>query len=66
MGTVIRHQVFMLLAIAFICIAIFPLVFAFCASLMIQKVVTKKMSAKIDRFWDIIGIPYDYLIKAAG
>jgi hypothetical protein len=54
----------MLLAILFICIGIFPLVFTYCISLAIQSVVSKQTAANIDTFWDAIGKPYDYLIKA--
>ncbi len=64
MGKFIRHQAFMMLAIGFICVAIFPLVFIYCISLLIQSAVSKQTAAKIDKFWDIIGKPYDYLIKA--
>ncbi len=64
MGKLIRHQAFMILAIGFICIAIFPFVFTYCISLLIQSAVSKQTAAKIDKFWDIIGKPYDYLIKA--
>ena len=54
----------MILAIGFICVAIFPLVFIYCASLLIQSAVSKQTAAKIDKFWHVIGKPYDYLIKA--
>ncbi len=54
----------MILAIGFICVAIFPFVFTYCISLLIQSVVSKQTAAKIDKFWDVIGKPYDYLIKA--
>ena len=54
----------MILAIGFICVAIFPFVFIYCISLLIQSAVSKQTAAKIDKFWDIIGKPYDYLIKA--
>ncbi len=64
MGTLIRHQVFMILAIGYICVAIFPFVFIYCISLLIQSAVNKQTAAKIDKFWDIVGKPYDYLIKA--
>lgn len=63
MGKLIRHQVFLIMAIGFICVAIFPLVFIYCISLLIQSVVSKQTAAKIDKFWDIVGKPYDYLIK---
>ncbi len=54
----------MILAIGFICVAIFPFIFTYCISLLIQSAVSKQTAAKIDKFWDIVGKPYDYLIKA--
>jgi hypothetical protein len=53
------------LAIAFICVAIFPFIFFYCISLGIESIVSKEVAAKIDKFWDIIGKPYDYLVKTA-
>ena len=64
MGKLVRRQFFLLLGISFICVAIFPLVITYCISLLIQSAVSKKTAAKIDKFWDMIGKPYDYLIKA--
>lgn len=65
MGKYIRHQALMGLAIIFMCFAIFPFIFAYCISLGIEGLVSKQTAAKIDRFWDIIGKPYDYLVKTA-
>jgi hypothetical protein len=65
MGTFIRRKFFMLLAIIMICFAIFPLVFIYNISLVIQRGVSKRASARIDRFWDAIGKPYEYLLKGA-
>jgi hypothetical protein len=64
MGKYIRHQALMGLAIAFICVAIFPFIFLYCISLGIEGIVSEQAAAKIDKFWDIIGKPYDYLIRA--
>jgi cytochrome bd-type quinol oxidase subunit 2 len=65
MGKFIRRKLFMLLAILLICVAIFPLVFIYSFSLLIQRAVSKRASARIDRFWDAVGIPYEYLLKGA-
>lgn len=64
MGELILRKLFLIPAIAFICLAIFPFVFIYCISLLIQSVVSKQMAEKIDKFWDNVGKPYDYLIKA--
>lgn len=66
MGKFIRQKFFMMLAIVLICVAIFPLVFAYTLSLSIQRVVSKRAAAAIDRFWDAVGKPYQYLLRAAG
>lgn len=65
MGTFIRRKFFMILAIILICAAMFPLVFAYSLSLAIQHVVGKRAAAAIDRFWDAVGKPYEYLLKLA-
>jgi len=64
MGKLILRKLLLIPAIGFICVAIFPFVFTYCISLLIQSVVSKQTAAKIDKFWDTIGKPYDYLIKA--
>lgn len=55
--------VLLLLAIVFICIAIFPIFFFYGISLFIEGFVSKKAADRIEAFWDVIGKPYDYLIK---
>jgi hypothetical protein len=65
MGAFIRRKFFMILAILLICAAMFPLVFAYSLSLAIQRVVSKRAAAAIDRFWDTVGKPYEYLLKIA-
>src|SRR5229473_3258797 len=40
------------------------LIAAFLLLIVVAPVVRKQTAAKIDKFWDIIGKPYDYLIKA--
>jgi hypothetical protein len=49
----------------FICFAIFPIVFLYGFSLMIEQFVGAEMAAAIERFWDIIGKPYEYLTRSA-
>jgi small neutral amino acid transporter SnatA (MarC family) len=65
MGTFIRRKFFMILAILLICAVMFPLVFTYSLSLAIQRVVGKRAAAAIDRFWDAVGKPYEYLLKLA-
>lgn len=59
----VRRYLLLSFAILFICIAIFPIVFFYGLSLFIEGFVSKQAAAKIEAFWDVIGKPYDYLIK---
>jgi len=59
----VKRYLLLTVAIVFICIAIFPIVFFYGISLMIEEVVPKSVAAKIERFWDVLGKPYNYLIS---
>ena len=62
-GKQIRNYLMLSVAIVFICIAIFPIVFFYGLSLLIEQFVSKSVAAKIERFWDVLGKPYNYLIR---
>ena len=54
-----------------VCIGIFPFVFLFAFTMWIGNTVDKfspniKLAAKIERIWDLIGTPYDRLVKLVG
>jgi hypothetical protein len=61
----IRRKFFMILAILLICTLMFPLVFAYSLSLLIERVSGKRVATAIERFWDALGKPYEYLLKLA-
>jgi small neutral amino acid transporter SnatA (MarC family) len=65
MSTFIRRKFFMILAILLICAVMFPLVFAYSLSLLVERVAGKRAAAAIERFWDAVGKPYEYLLKLA-
>ncbi len=61
----IRRKFFMILAILLICTLMFPLVFAYSLSLLIERVAGKRAAAAIEGFWDAVGKPYEYLLRLA-
>lgn len=61
----IRRKFFMILAILLICAMMFPLVFAYSFSLLLERVAGKRGAAAIERFWDAVGKPYEYLLRIA-
>ncbi len=65
MITFIRRKFFMILAILLICALMFPFVFAYSLSLIIERVSGKHAAAAIERFWDTVGKPYEYLLRLA-
>jgi hypothetical protein len=63
MGDTIRRFLLLEAGILFICFAIFPIVFFYGFSLLIEKFVGRENAAGIERFWDAIGKPYEYLTR---
>jgi uncharacterized protein YggT (Ycf19 family) len=59
----VSNYMMLSIAIAFICVMIFPIVFLYGLSLLIEQFVGKSMANKIERFWDAVGKPYNYLIR---
>jgi hypothetical protein len=62
-GKLIRSYMMLSIAIVFICVAIFPIVFLYGLSLFVEQFVGKRIAGKIERFWDAVGKPYNYLIS---
>jgi hypothetical protein len=60
---IIKRYSYFILAIALLCVAIFPVIFFYACTLAIEQVLPRKAVLKIERFWDVIGMPYDYLLK---
>ena len=63
MKNLIRRSLLFYAGIIFICIAIFPIVFLYGISLVIERFVGRENAARIERFWDRIGKPYEYLTR---
>ena len=67
---VINRLLYMVL-LAVLCLGIFPFVILFPLTMRIGMMWDKfspkaKLAAKIERAWDIIGKPYDALVKLVG
>lgn len=65
MTHIIKRSLLFYAGIIFICFAIFPIVFLYGLSLIIKQFVSRETGAKIERVWDTIGKPYEYLTRAA-
>ena len=65
MTHIIKRSLLFYLGIIFICFAIFPIVFLYGMSLVIMSFVGRENAARIERVWDAIGKPYEYLTRAA-
>jgi Sec-independent protein secretion pathway component TatC len=61
----IRRSLLFYAGIVFICFAIFPIVFLYGLSLLVEQFVGKQTAARIERFWDMIGKPYEYLTRSS-
>ena len=59
----VQNYLMLMLAIGFICVMIFPIVFFYGLSLLIEGFVGKKFAARIEAFWDALGRPYNYLVR---
>jgi hypothetical protein len=59
----VQNYLMLTLAIGFICVMIFPIVFLYGLSLFIESFVGKRLAAKIEAFWDVVGKPYNFLIR---
>ncbi len=54
-----------------LCIGIFPFVVLYCFTSVVARWVDKvspqsKFAAKTEHVWDVIGVPYDALVKLVG
>jgi hypothetical protein len=65
MTHIIKRSLLFYLGIILICFAIFPIVFLYGLSLVIKNFVSRDTWAKIERVWDTIGKPYEYLTRFA-
>jgi hypothetical protein len=65
MKDLIRRSLLFYVGIVFICFAIFPIVFLYGLSLLVEQFVGRENAARIERVWDMIGKPYEYLTRGA-
>jgi hypothetical protein len=63
MKNLIRRTLLFYAGIVFICVAIFPIVFLYGLSLLVEQFVGRENAARIERFWDTLGKPYEYLTR---
>jgi hypothetical protein len=54
-----------------LCVGIFPFIILYASSTTIAEMLDrvlpgKKLALSLDKFWTIVGIPYDYLVKTVG
>jgi hypothetical protein len=66
---VINRLIYMVL-LTVLCLGIFPFMILYPTTMLIGEILDKffagsKRAAKIDKLWNIIGIPYDALVKLA-
>jgi hypothetical protein len=65
---VLKHYLIFIFILTIVCIGVFPFVILYPTSLLIGSVLdtllrNKNASQKIDRAWDVLGAPYEYLLK---
>lgn len=54
-----------------LCLGIFPFIVLYSSSMSIAELLDRfspgnQVARKLDGFWTVVGIPYDYLVKAVG
>lgn len=54
-----------------LCLGIFPFIVLYSSSMSIAELLERfstgnKLAQKLDNFWTIVGVPYDYLVKTVG
>jgi hypothetical protein len=67
----LTHYVLYGALLLLLCLGIFPFVILYASSTSIAKLLDRaspgnELAQKLDRFWTIIGMPYDYLVKTVG
>ena len=67
----IVHHVLNIILLLILCAGIFPFVILYTSSMVLARMIgrmsgNKNIPVKCDAVWDILGRPYDYLVKAVG
>ena len=65
------HYVLYAALLLVLCLGIFPFIILYSSSMALARLLDRFSSRKtlapaVDRVWTKIGVPYDYLVKAAG
>jgi hypothetical protein len=65
------HYVLYGALLVLLCLGIFPFVVLYASSMSIARLLDrfsadKKMAQGLDRWWTVIGTPYDYLVSKVG
>ena len=67
----LTHHVLYGALLLLLCLGIFPFIVLYSSSTSVAELLDRvspgsKFAQKLDAFWTIIGIPYDYLVKTVG
>jgi len=67
----ILHHVLNIVLLLVLCAGIFPFVILYASSMVIARMIgrmsgNKKAAEKCEALWDMLGKPYDFLVKAVG
>lgn len=67
----LMHHVLYALLLLVLCLGIFPFIVLYTSSMSIAELIgrfsgNKRLAETVDRVWTKIGMPYDYLVQAAG
>jgi hypothetical protein len=69
--TFFNHYVLYAALLLLLCLGIFPFIILYSTSTTLAETLDRaskgnKLAQKLDRFWTIVGMPYDYLVKTVG
>jgi hypothetical protein len=69
--TFLTHYVLYGALLLLLCLGIFPFIILYSTSTSIAVLLDRatsghKLAQKLERFWTIVGTPYDYLVKTVG
>ena len=67
----LTHYVLYGALLLLLCLGIFPFIVLYSSSMSLAEMLERllpgnKAAQKLDGFWTVVGIPYDYLVKAVG
>jgi hypothetical protein len=67
----LTHYVLYGALLLLLCLGIFPFIILYSSSTSIAEMFDRaspgsKLAQKLERFWTIVGRPYDYLVKTVG